>query len=54
MTHERYERDMREQHVATLATEAELRALRAQLNPHFFFNALTTIAQLVQEAPARA
>jgi signal transduction histidine kinase len=54
MTHERYEREMREQHVAKLATEAELRALRAQLNPHFLFNALTTIAQLVQEAPARA
>jgi two-component system, LytTR family, sensor kinase len=54
MTHERYEREMREQHVAKLATEAELRALRAQLNPHFLFNALTTIAQLVQEAPTRA
>jgi two-component system, LytTR family, sensor kinase len=54
MTHERYERELREQHVAKLATEAELRALRAQLNPHFLFNALTTIAQLVQEAPTRA
>ena len=28
--------------------------MRAQLNPHFLFNALTTIAQLVQEAPTRA
>ena len=54
MTHERYERKLREQHIAKLATEAELRALRAQLNPHFLFNALTTIAQLVQEAPTRA
>ncbi|MGB7220632.1 MAG: histidine kinase [Vicinamibacterales bacterium] len=54
MTHERYDRELREQHVAKLATEAELRALRAQLNPHFLFNALTTIAQLVQEAPTRA
>ena len=35
MTHERYERELREQHVAKLATEAELRALRAQLNPAF-------------------
>jgi LytS/YehU family sensor histidine kinase len=54
ITRERYERELREQQVGKLATEAELRALRAQLNPHFLFNALTTIAQLVQEAPARA
>ena len=37
-----------------LATEAELRALRAQLNPHFLFNALTTIGYLIQTAPTRA
>jgi two-component system, LytTR family, sensor kinase len=54
ITRERYERELREEQVAKLATEAELRALRAQLNPHFLFNALTTIAYLVQEAPARA
>jgi two-component system, LytTR family, sensor kinase len=54
ITRERYDRELREQQVSKLATEAELRALRAQLNPHFLFNALTTIAQLVEEAPARA
>lgn len=37
-----------------LATEAELRALRAQLNPHFLFNALTTIGYLITAAPSRA
>jgi signal transduction histidine kinase len=54
ITSERYERELREQEASKLATEAELRALRAQLNPHFLFNALTTIAYLVREAPDRA
>jgi Histidine kinase len=51
---ERYARRMHEQEIAKLATEAELRALRAQLNPHFLFNALTTIGYLIQAAPERA
>lgn len=54
VTHERYEHELREQEMATLATEAELRALRAQINPHFLFNALTTIGYLIQAAPDRA
>lgn len=54
LTLERYDRALREQEVVTLATEAELRALRAQLNPHFLFNALTTIGHLIQTAPDRA
>jgi signal transduction histidine kinase len=45
---------VREQEMAKLATEAELRALRSQINPHFLFNALTTIGFLIQTAPARA
>jgi two-component system, LytTR family, sensor kinase len=52
--HERCARDLREQETTKLATEAELRALRAQVNPHFLFNSLTTIGYLIQTAPERA
>ncbi len=51
---ERNRRDLREREIVQLAAEAELSALRAQLNPHFLFNTLTTIGQLIQEAPPRA
>ena len=35
-------------------TEAELRALQAQVHPHFLFNSLNTVRTLVAEDPARA
>jgi two-component system LytT family sensor kinase len=54
ITRERYQRELREQEIAKLVTEAELRALRAQVNPHFLFNALTTLGYLIQTAPDRA
>ncbi len=54
LARERVERRMHENEILQLATEAELRALRAQLNPHFLFNALTTIGYLMRAAPDRA
>jgi signal transduction histidine kinase len=54
ITNERYEREIRDQEIEKLATQAELRTLRAQLNPHFLFNALTTIGHLIEAAPPRA
>lgn len=38
----------------TKLAEAELKALRAQISPHFVYNALTTIASFVRTDPARA
>ena len=35
-------------------TEAEFRALRAQISPHFVYNSLTTIASFVRTDPERA
>jgi hypothetical protein len=51
---ERYRQQFREQEFSKLATEAQLAALRAQVNPHFLFNALTTIGYLIQTAPEKA
>jgi hypothetical protein len=54
VTQERFDRGLREREIMQLAAEAELGALRAQLNPHFLFNALTTIGYLLKTAPDRA
>ncbi len=51
---ERYELETRQQEFAKLAAEAQLTALRAQINPHFLFNALTTIGYLIEAAPDKA
>ena len=54
LTHERYGVQLREEEMQKLTAEAELKALRAQVNPHFLFNALTTIGYLIESAPPRA
>jgi sensor histidine kinase YesM len=54
VTHERCELEIREKEFSKLATEAQLSALRAQINPHFLFNALTTIGYLIKASPDKA
>ena len=44
----------REKTLVRQTTEAELVALRAQINPHFLFNALNTVAALIAERPEEA
>lgn len=39
---------------AEVAAQAELRALRAEISPHFIYNALTVIASFVRSEPTRA
>jgi two-component sensor histidine kinase len=52
---EELERERQRSLVATsLAREAQLRALRYQLNPHFLFNTLNVISALVAEGQAEA
>src|SRR5690606_36244972 len=52
--HERCEQEIREEEFSKLAAEAKLTALRSQINPHFLFNALTTIGYLIRTAPEKA
>ena len=41
-------------HAEAAAVRAQLATLRGQLNPHFLFNALHTVVQLIPREPARA
>jgi hypothetical protein len=46
--------ERREQELRVLARDAELKALRAQLNPHFLFNSLNSISALTTIDPSKA
>jgi len=48
------DKERQEERLRALTTQAELRALKAQVNPHFLFNTLNTIAQLIHADPVRA
>jgi two-component system LytT family sensor kinase len=48
------EKERQEDQLRALATEAELKALKAQINPHFLFNTLNTIAELIHADSERA
>jgi two-component sensor histidine kinase len=45
---------LREERLKRLLTEAELKALRTQVDPHFLFNTLNTIADLISTNPVQA
>jgi two-component system, LytTR family, sensor histidine kinase AlgZ len=50
----RYDAQVHQAELAQLLHAAELRLLKAQLNPHFLFNALNGVRALIADEPARA
>ncbi|HYL98801.1 MAG TPA: histidine kinase, partial [Blastocatellia bacterium] len=51
---ERDKQENREAELRELARNAELRALKAQINPHFLFNALNNLADMAGDDPQAA
>jgi signal transduction histidine kinase len=52
---DRYNRlEMEQLRLAAHVKDAELRALKSQVNPHFIFNSLNSLRALIDENPARA
>lgn len=47
-------RELEAEQAKTRFVKAELSLLKQQLNPHFFFNSLSTLAGIVREDPAKA
>ena len=48
------ERELRASHAEARLAEARLQLLKMQLHPHFLFNTLNAVAELVHESPAAA
>lgn len=48
------EKELNEERLMRLKTEAELQALQSKINPHFLFNTLNSIASLIAENPKAA
>ena len=47
-------RELEAEQVKTKFVKAELELMKQQLNPHFFFNSLSTLSGIVREDPAKA
>src|SRR5262249_12871178 len=52
--HRERERQRREADLVILARDAELTAIKAQMQPHFMLNALTSLLVLIDKDPAMA